>query len=97
MVWTGRVDYDGRVVIVIGVDIDRILLRVYIIVPTSITIIIIIVTIFIIFSRDLFLVSPVIVWLGIGDFILQYIKDFQSDRGLLREPPDQLENASGER
>ena len=55
MVWTVRVDYAGRVVIVIGINISRLFLRFYVIVPASISIIIIIVVIVIIFSRDILL------------------------------------------
>ena len=96
MFWTIRVEYDERVVIVIGVDIGRLLRGVYVIVPASVAIIIIIVAIYIIFSRAAFLVILVIVWFGIGYFMLKSIEDFQSDGGLLRKPPDQIENASGE-
>ena len=96
MVCTRRVEYNGRVVIVIGVDILRLLQRFYVIAPASVAVIIIIVAIFIIFYRDIVLVSLFIVWFGVGNFMLQYIKYFQSDGGLPRKPPDQLENASGE-
>ena len=61
MVWTGRVDYDGRVVIVISVNTSRLLRRVYVIVPTSVAIIIIVVDILIILSRNAVLVSLVTV------------------------------------
>ena len=66
MVWTGRVEYDGRVIIFIGVDIGRILWRFYVIVTASVAVIIILVTIFIILSRGVVLVSFIIVWFGVG-------------------------------
>ena len=69
---------------------------VYVIVPASVSGIIIFVTIFIIFSRDVVLVSLVSVWFGVRDFMLHSIKDFQSDGVFPREPPDQLVNVSGE-
>ena len=97
MFWTGRVEYDGRIIIVIGVNISRLLWGVYVIFPLSVSDTIIIVAIFIIFSRDIVLVSIVIVWFGVGDFILKSIEDFQSDGGLSHEPPYQLANTSGER
>ena len=31
MVWTGRVEYDGRVVIIIGININRRFLTVYVV------------------------------------------------------------------
>ena len=96
MVWTGRVKYDGRVAIVVGIDIGMILRRFYDIIPASVAIITIIVVIFIIFSRYEVLVSLFIVWFDAGYFMLQYIKDLQSDGGSTRKPPDQLANASGE-
>ena len=70
MVWTGGVEYDVRFVVVISIDIGRLLRRVYVIVPASVSVIIIIVAIFIIFSRYAVLVSLLIVWFGVGDFIL---------------------------
>ena len=97
MVCTFRFEYYGRVIIVISVDIGRLLLRVYTIVPTFVSIIIIIVVIFIIFSRYVVLVIFVIVWLGVRDFMLQSVKDFQSNRVSPCEPSEHLANASGER
>ena len=70
MVWTGGVEYDVRFVVVISIDIGRLLRRVYVIVPASVSVIIIIVAIFIILSRYAVLVSLLIVWFGVGDFIL---------------------------
>ena len=95
MLWTGRVEYDGRFAIAIGVDIGRLLREVYVIFPASFAVITIVVAIFVIYSGDVVLVSPVIVWFDTRDFMLQYIKDFQSDGGSLHEPPYQLANASG--
>ena len=96
MVCTSRVEYGGHVFIVIGVNIVRILLRVYFIVPDSVTSIVPIVSIFIIFYRGVVLVSLVIVWSDTRDFMLQSIKDFQIYGGPMHKPPDQLEHASGE-
>ena len=73
MFWNGWVEYDGLVVIVIGVDIGRLLRGVYISFPASVAVIIVIVAISVIFSRDIVLVSLVIVWFGVGDFMLQSI------------------------
>ena len=70
MVWTGGVEYDVRFVVVISIDIGRLLRRVYVIVPASVSVIIIIVAIFIILSRYAVLVSLLIVWFGVRDFIL---------------------------
>ena len=93
MVWNGRVEYDDHAVISIGVITSR---RYLVVSPASVVIIIVIIVI-ITLSRDVFLIGLVIVWIGVGEFKLQYIKDFQSDRGSLREPPNQLANTSGER
>ena len=68
MVYTVRVECDGRVVIVIGDNVSELLLRFYVIVPASVVVIIFIV---VIFSRDVFLVGLVILWIGIGEFIMQ--------------------------
>ena len=96
MVWTGRGEYDGRVIIFIGVDIGRLLRRVYVILPASVATTVIVVAILVILSRDVVLVSLTIFWFGIEDFMLQSIKNFQINGGSLRKPPDQLVNASGE-
>ena len=75
MVWTIRVEYDVRAIIFVGVDISRLLLRVYVIVPAFVSIIIIIVVyIFVIFSIDVVLFSLVVVWLGVREFMLRSIK-----------------------
>ena len=58
MFCNGRVEYDGRIVIIIGANISRLLWGVYIIVPASIAAIIIIVDVFIIFYRDVVLSAP---------------------------------------
>ena len=81
MFCTGRVEYDGRVIILIGVNIGRIFLRVYVIVPASVAAIIIVIVIFIILSRDVVLISLDIVWIGVGVFMMKYIKDFQRNWG----------------
>ena len=81
MVWTGRVEYDGCIVIIIGVNIVKISRRVYVIDPASIYVIITVITIFIIFSRDVVIVSLIIFWFGVRNFILQSIKDLKSDGG----------------
>ena len=70
MVWTKRVEYNGHVVIVIGVYIGRILQRVYVIVPDSIAVIVFIVAILIIFARDTVLVGLIIFWFVVRDFML---------------------------
>ena len=57
MFWTGRVEYYGRVVIFISVNISRPLLRVLVFVPASVVIIIVIIIIVIIFSRDVVLIG----------------------------------------
>ena len=67
MVWAGRVEYGGRIIIVIGVNIGRLLRRVYVIVPASIAVL---VAILITFSRDVVLVGLVIFWFGVRDFML---------------------------
>ena len=90
MARTGRVEYDGRVVIIIGVD-----MTVCVVASTSFIIIIIIIVV-IILSRDVFLISLAFIWTGIRDFKSQSVKDFQSDRGSPREPPCRLANKSGE-
>ena len=95
IVWTGRVEYDVRVVIVIRIDIIRCLLMVYVVDSASVFIIFIIIIVVIILSRDVVLIGLVIVWLGVGEFKSHSIKDFQSDRGLPHKPPDQFENTSG--
>ena len=61
MVCISKVEYYGRVFIIIGVDIGRLLLRVCVIVPTSIIVIIIVVISVLIFSRNLFLIVLVVV------------------------------------
>ena len=96
MFWTGRVEYYGRIFIVVGVVIRRLLRRFYVIFPASIAAIVIIVDIFIIFSRDLLLVCLVIFWFCIRYFMLYSIKEFQSDGGSQCNPPGQLTNVSGE-
>ena len=90
MVCTRKIEYDGRNVIVIGVDIVRPLLRVYVVVPASAVIIIIIIVI--IFSRGVVFIGLVIVRIFVGDFESQSTKEFQSNRGFPREPPDQPAN-----
>ena len=60
MLRTARVEYDVRVVIVIGVD-----MRVYAVVYTSVIIIIIII-VAIVLSRDVVIISLVFVWLSVG-------------------------------
>ena len=70
MVWTKRVEYNGHVVIVIGVNIGRILQRVYVIVPDSIAVIVFIVAILIIFARDIVLIGVIIFWFVVRDFML---------------------------
>ena len=70
MVWTKRVDYNGHVVIFIGVNIGRILQRVYVIVPDSIAVIVFIVAILIIFARDTVLVGLIIFWFFVREFML---------------------------
>ena len=90
MFWTVMFEYDGRIVVVILIDvyIGRLLRGVYVIVPASVAVIIIIVAVFIIFSGDVVLVSLVIVWLGVRDFMLQSIEEFQSDGGFPCDPPE---------
>ena len=97
MFWTGRVEYDGRFIIIAGIGISRLLWWVYVIFLASVAAIIVVVSIFIILYRDIFLVSLTIVWFGVGDLMLQSMKDFQSYGGFLCKPLDQLANASGER
>ena len=96
MFCTNRVEYDGRVIIFISIDIGRILRGIYVIVPASISVIIIIFAICIIFSRNEVLLSLVIVWFSVRDFMLQSIEYFQIDGGSPHEPPNQLANVRGE-
>ena len=70
MVWTGRVEYDGRVIIFIGVDIGRLLRRVYVILPASVATTVIVVAILVILSRDVVLVGLAIVWFIVREFVL---------------------------
>ena len=70
MVWTGTVEYDNCIVIVVGVNIGRLLQRVYVIGPAFVAAIIVIDDILIIFSRSVLLVGLVIFWFSVGDFIL---------------------------
>ena len=70
MVWTKRIEYNGHVVIVIGVYIGRILQRVYVIVPDSVAVIVFIVAILIIFARDIVLVGLIIFCFFVRDFML---------------------------
>ena len=70
MVWTGRVEYDGRVIIFIGVDIGRLLRRVYVILPASVVTTVIVVAILVILSRDVVLVGLAIVWFIVREFVL---------------------------
>ena len=86
----------GRVVIVISIKIGRLLLRFYLIVPALDVIIIIIIAV-IILSEDVVLIGLVIVWIGIREFMLHSVKDFQSNGGSMQENPDYLANISGER
>ena len=74
MVRTGRVEYDGHVVIVICVN-----MTVYVIISASVVITIIIIVV-IIFSRDIFLIGFVFILIDVRDFKSQYAKDFQSNR-----------------
>ena len=87
---TGRVEYNGRVVIFIGVD-----MMVYVVASASVTIIIIIGVIII--SRDVALIGLVFIWFGVGEFKSQSFKELQGDRELPRETLDQLANTRGER
>ena len=66
MVWTSRVEYDGCVVIVVGVNIGRLLLRVYVIVPASVATIVVIVIIVIIFFRYIVLTVLSLSGLALG-------------------------------
>ena len=67
MVWTIRVDYDGRVVIVIGINIVRRLLAVYSFVPAFVVVIVVIVVV-VVLSSDVVLIGLVIFWLVIREF-----------------------------
>ena len=90
MVITGRVEYDGRVFTVISVN-----MMVYIVISPSVIIIIIIIVV-IILSRDVVIISLFFVWLCVGYFWLQSVKNFQINRGFPRKPLEQLVNTSGE-
>ena len=90
MVKTGKVEYDGHVVIVIDVNMT------FCVIISPYIVIIIIIIVVIILSRDVVLVRLTSVWIGIRDFESQSIKDFQSDRLLPLQPPDHLANTSGE-
>ena len=73
MFYTGRVEYDGHIVLVtvvgisIGVVVGRRLLTVYVVAPTSpVIIIIIIIIIIVVLSRDVVIVRLAIFPPGIG-------------------------------
>ena len=78
IVLTIRVDYNVHVVIVIGFNIGGILLSVCVIVPASVIIITIVVIICIIFYRNAFLIVVAVVWICVGNFMLQSVNYFQS-------------------
>ena len=71
-------------------------MRVYIVVRASVVIIIIIVNAVIIFSGNVILVRIVIVWICVGDFVLQSVKKFYIDGVSPHDPSEQFVNECGE-